>query len=220
MSKKGKLDWRDLLVNKAFDLVMLILGVSIAFQVDNWKKDSEKRELERFYKQGLIIDINADIDEMERILTELRSDKQKLEAYLPMMNKLPADSLMTPLISILSLETFSPSDNTYNTLVGSSSLDTFADRDLIEKLTEYYGTYTSIKRFETVYTNVLFEVHKNFSPYVIYDEGKLVNQIVVTRPEARNSLVLARVQLNHGVDDYEDALDRAKLLKAALEKSL
>ncbi|MEJ0029014.1 MAG: DapH/DapD/GlmU-related protein [Bacteroidota bacterium] len=218
--KKKRIDWRDLLVNKGFDLIMLILGVSIAFQVDNWKDNSDKHQLERFYKQGLLTDINADVEQMERIMKELEIDRQRIQAYLPVMDKLPPDSLITPLISILSFETFSPSSNTYSTLVGGSGLDVFSDRDLIEKLTAYYGTYTSIRRFEMVYTNVIFEVHKNFSPYVIYDQGKLVDKSVVTKTESRNALVLARVQLNDGLEDYEEALNRAQLLKAALEKSL
>ena len=218
--KNSRIDWRDLLLNKAFDLVMLIVGVSIAFQVDNWKMSNDKHEMEKFYKQGLLTDVNADIVEMEEIMKELEIDRNRIQSYLPKMDKLPADSLITPLISILSFETFSPSDNTYNTLVGGSGLDSFADRDLIEKLTSYYASYTSIRRFETVYTNVIFEVHKNFSPYVIYDQGKLVDKTVVTKTESRNALVLARVQLNTGVEDYTDALNRAKALKAALENSL
>ncbi|MEI9921166.1 MAG: DapH/DapD/GlmU-related protein [Bacteroidota bacterium] len=217
---KNRIQWKDLLVNKAFDLVMLIIGVSIAFQVDNWKTSVDKHELEKFYKQGLLADVNADISEMEFIMKELDDDRRRIEAYLPRMDQLPADSVMDPLISLLKFETFSPSDNTYSALVGSSGLDAFADRDLIGKLTAYYGSYTSIRRFEMVYTNVIFEVHKNFSPYVIYDQGKLVNKSVVTKTESRNALVLARVQLNEGVEDYKEALNRAQLLKAALEKSL
>lgn len=220
MESKNRINWVDLLTNKVFDLVMLIFGVSIAFQVDNWKTNSDKKDLEKFYKEGILADINTDIEHMEDIVKELEIDRNRLQNYLPKMDKLPADSLMTPLISILTFETFSPSDNTYNTLVGGTGLDAFADRDLIEKLTTYYGRYTSIRRFETVYTNVLFEVHKNFSPYVIYDRGQLVDGSVVKKLEARNSLVLARVQLNVGLEDYGEAIRSAKDLKMALEKSL
>lgn len=220
MESKSRINWVDLITNKVFDLVMLILGISIAFQVDNWKADADKKELEKFYKQGIIADINSDIQQMEDIIKELTIDRDRIQEYLPKMDKLPPDSLITPLISILSFETFSPSDNTYNTLVGGKGLDAFADRNLIEKLTAYYGTYTSIRRFETVYTSVIFEVHKNFSPYVIYDRGQLVDARVVNKVEARNSLVLARVQLNTGLEDYGDALRSAKELKMALEKSL
>jgi len=220
MKKKEGIQWRDLLVNKALDLVMVILGVSIAFQVDNWKTNSDKQSLERFYEESLLVDINADILEIEQIIGELNSDKRTVEEYMSVMETMPADSLIRPLIDILSFETFSPTDNTYNTLIASTGLNTFKDRDLIGKLTAYYSSYIPIRRFESVYTNAIFDMHKHFSQYVIYDPGKIVNKSVISMPATRNSLIMANSQLNNGLEDYGDALDRAKLLKSALEKSL
>lgn len=220
IKKDMGINWRDLFVNKAFDLVMLILGLTIAFQLENWRADSEQQSKERFYKENLLSDVKADIVEMNAIITELKRDRAAVEAYLPVMDKLPADSLLKPLMAIITLETFSPSDNTYSTLIASTGLNAFEDRDLIDKLTEYYASYTSIRRFESVYTAAIFEIHKHFSEYVIYDQRKVVNKNVTLLPQSRNSLIVADGQLNTGLEDYEDAMNRAVALKLALEKSL
>lgn len=217
-SRRDKLDWRDLFVNKAFDLVMLILGVSIAFQVDNWKSDADKNKLESFYKERLLADVNADIHEMEENMKELKGDKKIVEAYIPAMDKLPVDSLLGPLVAIMSLETFTANQNTYQTIIASTGLNTFSDRDLIEKLTEYYSSYTSIRRFESVYTTLILELNGHFVPYVVYDQRRIVDRNVAKMPATRNFLVLALSQLNTGVEDYTDAMERARALKSALEK--
>jgi len=220
METKHRINWVDLITNKAFDLVMLVIGVSIAFQVDNWKVDSEHRALERFYKERLLADINADIVEMTEIKHELESDRKILNGYLPHMNNLPADSLLSPLIAIMSLETFTTSGNTYQTVIASTGLNAFSDRDLIEGLTEYYSSYTSIRRFESVYTTLILELNNHFVEHLIYDQRVITNKTVVSMPATRNFLMLAGLQLNDGVENYEEALERATALKNMLQKSL
>ena len=219
MEKSDRFNWRDLFINKSVDLIMLIVGITIAFQLENWRTDSEQHSKERFYKQSLLTDVNADIEEITEIIRELENDRNAIEQYLPMMDVLPPDSLLNPLMQVLSFETFSPSDNTYNTLIASTGLNAFEDHDLVEKLTGYYGSYSSIRRFETVYTNVVFQVHNHFSPYVAYDRRTVVNKNF-TSPQAHNILFIADGQLNTGLEDYGDALKRAKNLKMALENSL
>jgi acetyltransferase-like isoleucine patch superfamily enzyme len=218
--RQAGFNWRELFVNKAFDLVMLIVGLTIAFQLENWRSGSEQQSKETFYKENLLSDVNSDIMEMTQIMKDLKNDRTAVELYLPLMEKLPPDSLLTPLMAIMSLETFSPSDNTYTTLIASTGLNAFNDRDLVDKLTEYYASYTSIRRFESVYTAALFEIHRHFSEHVIYDQRKVVNKNVTLMPQSRNSFIVADGQLNTGLEDYEDALNRALALKMALEKSL
>jgi hypothetical protein len=71
-----------------------------------------------------------------------------------------------------------------------------------------------------VYTTAIFEIHRHFSEYVIYDQRRIVNKNVTLMPQSRNALIVADGQLNTGLEDYEDALNRALALKMALEESL
>jgi len=221
MEKKPKgVQWRELLANKTFDLLIVILGVSIAFQLNNWKLGNDQRSLERFYKESLLVDLNADIAEINENMSELTRDRNIVESYLGRMETLPADSLLKPLLAIMSFETFGGNRNTYETLVASTGLNTFSEPGIVEKLTDYYSTYTAIRRLESVYTGAIFEIHRHFSPYVLYDQQKIVDKNVVLMPQSRNSLVVADSQLNTGVEDYRTALEKATVLKTALEASL
>jgi acetyltransferase-like isoleucine patch superfamily enzyme len=214
------IQWRDLFVNKGFDLVMVILGITIAFQLENWKVSSDQRSLATFYKESLLVDINSDISELNHIMKELESDRHKVEAYLPRMDQLPADSLAAPLLAILSFETFRGNQNTYQTLIASTGLNTLDDRLVVDKLTEYYTLYTSIRRLESVYTQVILEMNRHFSNHVVYDQRRVLTPQVVSMPATRNYLMLALGQLTSGVNDYAETLEKAQALKAALEKSL
>ena len=84
MKEKGKdssrpFRWRDLFVNKVFDLMIVIAGVSIAFQLNNLKLDSDVKSLERFYLEGLKEDVSADVEEMRHNLGELEKNKKAIE---------------------------------------------------------------------------------------------------------------------------------------------
>lgn len=214
------MNWKDLLINKAFDLLMVILGITIAFQLDNWKSGAERHSQEKFYKERILADLNLDIKDLTENLEELKGDRAIVESYMSRMYNLPADSLIKPVLAILSFETFNGNQNTYQTLVAGAQLNTFSDPTVIEKLTDYYSSYTAIRRLETVYTAAIFEIHKQLSPYMVYDQGKITDKSVVSLPATRNSLLVANEQLTNGVEDYGYALQRALALKDALEKGL
>jgi hypothetical protein len=120
----------------------------------------------------------------------------------------------------MQFETFSEKDNTYATLVASTGLKAFSDHQLVETITEYYSSYTSIRRFEQIYTSIIFELNRFLAPSVIIDQKKIVDKNVTSAPQTRNLLFVTEGQLNTGLEDYEEALNRAHALKMALEKSL
>ena len=136
----------------------------------------------------MLADVNADIDEITEIITSLRSDQKILQSYRPMMEKLPPDSLIRPLWEVMQFETFSEKDNTYATLVASTGLKAFSDHQLVETITEYYSSYTSIRRFEQIYTSIIFELNRFLAPSVIIDQKKIVDKNVTSAPQTRNLL--------------------------------
>ena len=64
-NKSASFKWRDLFANKFFDLLIVITGVSIAFQLNNWKLQADQRAMERFYLQSILVDLDKDIHEFE-----------------------------------------------------------------------------------------------------------------------------------------------------------
>jgi putative acetyltransferase len=214
--------WRDLFINKVFDLMIVIVGVSIAFQLNNLKLDSDQKSLERFYMESMLGDLKADKKEISEILITLNSDQKHLIEYVEKSKvpEYPADSLGPVLADLLSLETFTPHHNTYQMLVASNGLTTFSSREVRVRTTEYYNTFTSITRFEKVYTDVLFSVYKYFSPYADFGERKILDATIAAKPETKNHLLMSRVQLSDGVHQYTEALDRANALIKAIEDQL
>ncbi len=222
MSKfKLSSSWKSLLLNKLFDLFIVICGVTIAFQLNNLKQESDQESLEQFYLDNLGGDIEKDINNINYILDELRSDSSSTSNYLSgnFGVKTSLDTLGRAVVSVLSFPTFSDrNDNTYSTLMNSHGLSVISSKNNRTLISEYYKCYKSIDRFESVYTAFLLnDFNLQFSPYVDYSTKSVVNAAVEKDPRTRNSLLIAREQLNDGISTYKKALAKAISLRRVLQ---
>jgi hypothetical protein len=221
--KKSKLhvNWRELFTNKLFDLFIVITGVSIAFQLNNWKLESDAKGLEHFYLEAMVADLKNDQRKIEEILIALKSDRKVIDNYYKLSdNKFLADSLGRVLTEMISLETFTPSQNTYQMLLASNGLTALSDRNIRSQTADYYNKYTSVLRFEDVYTRLLLEEVPYFSPHTDLMEGKILDPKIISRPETKNFLLLSQGQLTDGIESYTELREKGAALIEAIEGQL
>jgi hypothetical protein len=226
--KKGKRDslsWRDLLINKAFDLLMVIIGVTIAFQLNSLKQDSDQRSLERFYLESLVSDLDKDILEYEDNVRELRFDYKKVYSWVSQMERTEnaSDSLGLVVLNIMSIKTFEGHKNTYSTILASNGLSIIENPDIRNLILDHYRLYASLERFENNYLSVISRIHDYFSQYLDYNHaGRVADKAILKNIQTKNLLTISTVQLQGGIWRYEESLNKAKALrdniKTILEK--
>ncbi len=210
---------RLLLANKFIDLCIVIVGVTIAFQLNNLKQSSDERSLEKFYLENLLIELDKDTNRMNEIVFSLRSDKLWADKCLNFKKGLTVDTLQSTVLEILSFETFNDrSDNTYRTIVsnGSSTIRNRVTRSLLQ---DYYKCYANIDRFESIYTEfILNHFNVYFSPYYDYVNRKLLDASIIKSVQTKNNLLIVASQLNDGIESYEEAITKAAVLKKVLQE--
>jgi len=209
--------WRELFIDKSVDFILLIVGVYIAFQLNNWKVEADQVVQERAYLNDVLVDIDKDIKELKENLSSLQSDKKSLDDYLKNGSNEPADSLANMLLNVLSFETFNSNQSAYQTLVSGNALSSFHNHELRNRITEYYTRYAPIFRFEEVYTNVLFKVAEHFTHAVDYTNRKVLDLSIVNKSSTRNFYLMVEGQLQDGIEAYTDALEKAEALRASIK---
>jgi hypothetical protein len=209
--------WRELFIDKSVDFILLIVGVYIAFQLNNWKVENDQVAQERAYLNDMLVDIDKDIKELKENLSSLQSDKMSLDDYLKNGSNQPSDSLANMLLNVLSFETFNSNQSAYQTLVSGNALSSFHDHELRNQMTEYYGLYAPILRFEEVYTSLLFKLAEHFTNSVDYTEGKVIDSSVINKSSTKNFYLLVNGQLQDGIEAYTDALEKAEALRASIK---
>lgn len=211
--------WRSLLTNKIFDLFIVVIGVTIAFQLYNWKQSMDEQKLEDFYIENMTADLTRDIAELKKGLAVLKSDYQGVVGYIEKFGQKTVvdDTLVSVISVILSLDSFDGNRNTYLTLMSSNGAP-LHNSAIRGQVTEYYNQYNAIRHFEDVYTDVIFMINDYFSPYCDYTFLKVVDRSVLSRVETKNNLLIAAAHLEEGIESYEEALVMAEALKKNLEK--
>jgi len=150
------------------ELLVLVVGIFIGLQVDDWSQSRKDRVEERLYLEELLEDFESNS-------TLLRFTISKLEELIPAMTALLEQSAMdTPDWSIGELNdafrnihympTFIPVERAFANLTGSGDLKLIRNRDLKNALAQYISTS---KIVELVQNTHEMELVQTFQPYVI-----------------------------------------------------
>ncbi len=222
VKKKKSFRWGDLFVNKFFDLLIVILGVSIAFQLNNLKLESDQQSLEKFYLESMLTDLDKDILECHENLENLRSDHKLVATYLRKLQQPDPtpDSLGIVIVETIWFDTFDGNQDTYSTLLASNGFSALGDRTIRSQITEYYKQYQSVERFDKVYTDILFQFYTYFSPYCDFATRQIIDASVVEKVQTRNNLLMALGQLNDSIESYTEMIAKATALKARIESTI
>jgi len=150
------------------EVLVLVVGIFIGLQVDDWNQLRKDRVEERVYLEELLEDFEAN-------RTALLGTTSKLEEVIPAMTALLEQSAMdTPDWSIGELNeafswihympTFFPVERAFANLTSSGDLKIIRNRDLKNALAQYFSAN---KIVELVQNTHEMELVQTFQPYVI-----------------------------------------------------
>lgn len=141
-------DWKS----KLIDLLIVIFGISVAFQLNNWNESKkteheEKEYLESFYSES--------IDNRDNLVSALnfsKSTKVEIDTLKQiLLSKNYSDERIKPLIaSMMALSDFSPSTTTMENIIASGEFDLIRDLELRKKLISTYNSYKTTDKLETI----------------------------------------------------------------------
>lgn len=209
------------------EIFVIIIGISLSFLIDGYKEDSERKEVEKIYLKNLLLDINRDIESLDRLIEGSRrvvnSAKFLLKYSDPKeKNELSIEDFTMHWINTLYQETFFPSEATFVDLK-SGNTRFITDQALRSKLFAYYTLTQYINHSEMreqdgmigiiqpyFFNNIHVTVDKNNksialpgnNDWKLLQSGGFVNR-VATRMFDREGLT----------DRYEEALRIAYDLK-------
>jgi hypothetical protein len=125
----------------ALDLVIVVLGVFIGLQVNNWNEARNERARERTYLERLLVDFDANVKTLETYVEGRRRDGQTLAnlavALRDGSNPPTEDALQRPLCRWGAAPLPDLRQGTYNELVSSGGLSGLRDERVRILLADY-----------------------------------------------------------------------------------
>jgi hypothetical protein len=151
------------------EILVIILGVTLSFAVDEWKDEREKRQLEKVYLKSLLSDLREDVNDLNEIIDETRQVIAKAQTLMTVAERTVHDSLnrvqfVNDIKFITKRPNFIANDATFSDLKGSGHLHLLTDFTLKNSLFKYYKRYESIQAVETAERDAVISI---MGPYLI-----------------------------------------------------
>ena len=135
------------------EIVLVVIGILIALQINNWNELKKQEKLEQEYYCRLLEDVNQDLEQINVMINEsetrLKASNQAVRLLQkPIAKKIEVgDQIGKSILSIYS--DFKPNDAAFEDLKSGANINIIKDKSVIKALNNYYNKvegYISIIR--------------------------------------------------------------------------
>ena len=158
------------------EIVLVVIGILIALQINSWKQEQDNRKSEVGYLQRFDRDLKTELINLDREIGDLNAQLSSLDSclyYLSMKEIEKRESIAEGLRQLSQINNVIPTRAAFTEFTASGDAKIIRNRELINKLYSYY------ELMETTTSNLVGsnrEYSRNtFMPYVMglipFDEG-------------------------------------------------
>jgi len=136
-----KINWKYALG----EIIIVIIGITIAFSLNNWKEESKNRRLKKQYLESLQIDIEKEIEQLKRNDSSIVQRIDKIGKILNFVNKKEGEASQTVghVFEVANVVSFNPENSTYQTMINSGDMKLLNNFQLRRKIEEHYNSHSS-----------------------------------------------------------------------------
>lgn len=216
----NKTDWKAL----CLELIVVFLGVTAGFILNNWSTNNTNEQLERKYLNSFLEDIKNDIVELQK---SIKIDSIWLSQAKPIVNELNETERINPdssvrIIGLMStLSQLDTRKTTYIDIVNSGNFNLIQDYELKTKIIDYYADKESLKFFDDFFSDFF----NTFSLPIIIKEFDLihlqfVNPHIIDETFFQNTFINHTSLIQQRKGSYDSLLVKGYELQKQLENNL
>lgn len=211
-----KIDWKS----KVVDLFIVIIGITIAFKLNNWNESIKtdikvKQYIESFYDEN-----RRNHENLTSALKYSKSVKNNIDTLKKiLLAKDYADNRMKSLIpSMMGIANYSPSATTMENISESGEFDLIKDVELRKNLINTYNTYKTTNKLESVLSDY---VNQYMTPFFVenvrFSDFSSIKRDFIKDPLFENIVFGYDVLLNQVIRGYEKNLEKLNQLNKKLD---
>ena len=210
--------WANYLV----ELFIVIIGISIAFWLNNLAQISKDRKAEITYLSAIKNDLKTD---SLRLALNIENNKSKNVILMTGLEQIkraaPIDSLLGNVLEIGSYDFFNPDNFTLKSLIQSGDLKLIASEDTKRELLRLLKIYESV---DSMQDNFLDALDGNYFPMLISKvdlmEFKVIDEAFFYGPEIKNYSAFTLNETSQHIKNYEYAQSQVAKVIKLIDKDL
>ena len=211
----SKIDW----ATKIIDLLIVIIGITIAFKLNNWNESRKTNSEVKSYIKSFYNENKANHDELVSGLKFLKSKKQRIDSLKQILSSKNYSNKRIKFLvaSMTSLPSFSPATITMQSITSSGKFDQIGSMNLRKDIIRTYDAYKETNKLGSS----LSDYEKQYIMPFVFKNVHLINfssihSDFVKNPLFENYVIGYDVLLNQLINGYERNLKSVNLLTVKL----
>ncbi|MFC4720852.1 DUF6090 family protein [Geojedonia litorea] len=146
------------------EIVLVVIGILIALQINNWNENRKARNTESTYLENISADLQLNLSSLENFIAEREKSIEASANILPYFDRtapLDVNKFNKYCVTVMVWYPFEQHNNTYQELLNSGKLNTLSNKAIKDQLQDMQ---TSFKRIAFVEN----EMQQDFESY-LYD---------------------------------------------------
>jgi len=216
-NRRQKINW----LNHFIELVVVVIGITLAFMLNNWREGYVDHQLEKKYLNSFMDDLNFDRVQLDSLIlyneTKLK-DINRLITFLK--NKdVENDSVLIVFAQMMMFTPFDPNVTTYQSIKNAGDFGLISDYRLKENLIKYYQNLESKKYFDNLFNSYLNDYIIPFAlENINFEEQRFVNRKNLLHYRFKNLTIGYYRLLNQYLDYYKNLREECTQLLSQLKE--
>ncbi|MFS4494107.1 hypothetical protein [Maribacter sp. 2308TA10-17] len=217
---KTKISWHHLFLQA----IVVFLGVTVAFLLNNWASNRHEKKLVKLYKQALLEDVSTNINELKRAVKNdslwIKSTGNLLD-YLDEHQSAVVDSLQIIFDRTRYAHRVNPQKATYHSMEASGQLNLLSDFNLKKEIVKYYnGSVVKVEYAENYLWNF---INSEVIPHALISYNRHEKEFLNPQRDAvryLNNLITVHIAKEQILFYYRELLSHSEYLKSELERNI
>ncbi|UCE93653.1 MAG: hypothetical protein JSV73_12790, partial [Flavobacteriaceae bacterium] len=206
------------------EILLVVIGISLAFQLDNWNEDRINRNIEVQYYDNIRDRID---DDQELIQEQMEFNKGFMKEFryaydiIDSNDKSKLDTLGIIIRNTTQYSDFDRQGNIYETMVNSGEIKILRNHDIVNGVRELEEYYIYVNRMESIhYDAMINHVVKTINPVLKFSTGELMKPEAVFNYEFQNLFSMLIHIMNEKDAVYQKILNQIENLKTLIDEEI
>ena len=220
--KEGKI--KRYLLYAIGEILLVMIGISLAFQVNNWNDSRINRTTETRYYENIRDQISDDrqlIEGQIRYNNYYMSQFKYANEIIRANDRSQIDTLGVIVINLTNYSDFDREGNIYETIVNSGEIQLLRNHDIVNSVRELEEKYNYVNRMENIHYDVVLRyVIPSINPIIDFSAAKVQIPEKIFSYEFQNMIVMLLEVMKEKNDTYTSALEEIDRITTLVDKEI
>ena len=206
------------------EILLVMIGISLAFQVSNWDDNRIKKNAEIRFYENIKEQI---IDDKELITSQVEYNSYFMVKY-KYLNKMietndrsKLDTLANIVRDLTNYSDFDKEGNKYETMVNSGQIKLLHNHEIVNGIRELEELYHYVNRMESIhYDTMMMHAVLLISPAISFNTNKIKKPEAVFNYEFQNIVVMLLQIMDEKDRTYNKALNEIERVTILIDEEL